>query len=87
MTEFCGAEQDGRATVALNAALSTNPTPPGIIASPMTDDSFDKATIERIVPAKRAGTPDDVAALAGFLASLAAGYITGQIISVNSGLY
>ncbi len=67
--------------------VTVNAIAPGIIASPMADGSFDKATIERIVPAKRAGTPDEVAALAGFLASPEAGYITGQIISVNGGLY
>jgi 3-oxoacyl-[acyl-carrier protein] reductase len=38
------------------------------------------------VPCKRAGTPEEVADLAGFLASSAAGYITGQIISINGGM-
>ncbi|KPF50648.1 3-ketoacyl-ACP reductase [beta proteobacterium AAP121] len=67
--------------------VTVNAIAPGIIASPMADGSFDKATIEQIVPAKRAGTPEEVAALAGFLASPEAGYITGQVISVNGGLY
>ncbi|RZL08134.1 MAG: 3-oxoacyl-ACP reductase FabG, partial [Rubrivivax sp.] len=67
--------------------VTVNAIAPGIIASPMADGAFDKAMIERMVPAKRAGTPEDVAALAGFLASPAAGYITGQVISVNGGLY
>jgi 3-oxoacyl-[acyl-carrier protein] reductase len=39
------------------------------------------------VPAKRAGTPQEVAALAGFLASSDAAYISGQVISVNGGMY
>lgn len=67
--------------------VTVNAIAPGIIASPMADGTFDKAMIERMVPAKRAGTPEEVAALAGFLASPAAGYITGQVISVNGGLY
>lgn len=67
--------------------VTVNAIAPGIIASPMADGAFDKAMIERMVPAKRAGTPEEVAALAGFLASPAAGYITGQVISVNGGLY
>ncbi len=67
--------------------VTVNAIAPGIIASPMADATFDKAMIERMVPAKRAGTPEEVAALAGFLASPEAGYITGQVISVNGGLY
>ncbi len=67
--------------------VTVNAIAPGIIASPMADSTFDKAMIERMVPARRAGTPEEVAALAGFLASHEAGYITGQVISVNGGLY
>jgi 3-oxoacyl-[acyl-carrier protein] reductase len=42
--------------------------------------------INQMVPAKRAGTPDEVASLAGFLASDEAAYITGQVISINGGM-
>ncbi|MDP1899790.1 MAG: 3-oxoacyl-ACP reductase FabG [Rubrivivax sp.] len=66
--------------------VTVNAIAPGIIASPMADGAFDAESIARLVPAKRAGTPRDVAALAGFLASADAGYITGQVISVNGGL-
>jgi 3-oxoacyl-[acyl-carrier protein] reductase len=54
----------------------------------MTDALTEKqrATIMDRVPAKRLGTPADVAAAAVFLASDAAGYITGQTIHVNGGM-
>jgi 3-oxoacyl-[acyl-carrier protein] reductase len=65
--------------------ITVNAVAPGIIATGMAQD-FDKATIERIVPLKRAGTAQEVAALVGFLASDAAGYISGQVISVNGGM-
>jgi 3-oxoacyl-[acyl-carrier protein] reductase len=67
--------------------VTVNAIAPGIIASPMADQAFDKAAIEQLVPAKRAGTPEEVAALAGFLASPQAGYISGQVISINGGMY
>ncbi len=66
--------------------VTVNAIAPGIIASPMADGVFDAAMINQLVPAKRAGTPDEVAALAGFLASDEAAYITGQIISINGGM-
>ncbi len=66
--------------------VTVNAIAPGIIASPMADGSFDKATIEQIVPAKRAGTPQEVAALVGFLMSERAGYSTGQVVPINGGI-
>ena len=66
--------------------VTVNAIAPGIIASPMADAVFDPAMIAQMVPAKRPGTPDEVAALAGFLASAEAAYITGQIISINGGM-
>ncbi|HEY3920325.1 MAG TPA: 3-oxoacyl-ACP reductase FabG [Stellaceae bacterium] len=66
--------------------ITVNTVAPGIIASPMSDDAFGKEAIDRLVPMKRAGTPDEVAALVAFLASDAAGYISGQLISINGGM-
>jgi len=66
--------------------VTVNAIAPGIIASPMADGTFDAAMINQMVPVKRAGTPEEVAALAGFLAGDEAGYITGQVISINGGM-
>ena len=66
--------------------ITVNAIAPGIIASAMTDKAFDKETIGRLVPMKRAGTPEEVAELAAFLASDRAAYITGQVISINGGM-
>jgi len=66
--------------------ITVNAVAPGIITSDMTKDVFDEATIKQLVPMKRAGQPEEVAELVAFLASDAAAYITGQIISINGGM-
>lgn len=66
--------------------ITVNAIAPGIIESEMSQGAFDRQSIERMVPMKRAGKPQEVAELAAFLASERAAYITGQIISVNGGL-
>ncbi|MEH2410710.1 3-oxoacyl-ACP reductase FabG [Nostoc sp.] len=66
--------------------ITVNAVAPGIIASAMSDAVFDKTMIDQIVPMKRAGTPKEVAALVGFLASESASYISGQVISINGGM-
>jgi 3-oxoacyl-[acyl-carrier protein] reductase len=66
--------------------ITVNAIAPGIIASAMSEKAFDKETIGRLVPMKRAGTPEEVADLAAFLVSDRAGYISGQVISINGGM-
>jgi 3-oxoacyl-[acyl-carrier protein] reductase len=66
--------------------ITVNAVAPGIIASPMTAQTFPPETIERLVPMKRAGQPEEVADLVEFLASDRAGYISGQVISINGGM-
>jgi 3-oxoacyl-[acyl-carrier protein] reductase len=66
--------------------ITVNAVAPGIIVTDMSAGSFDTETIGRLVPMKRAGRPEEVADLVGFLASERAGYITGQVISINGGI-
>jgi len=63
--------------------ITVNAVAPGIIEGHITNAVFDVATIKRLVPMQRSGTPAEVATLVSFLASDAAGYISGQIINVN----
>ncbi|WP_161880431.1 3-oxoacyl-[acyl-carrier-protein] reductase [Deinococcus alpinitundrae] len=69
--------------------ITVNALAPGFIASDMTNalSETQKAGYVAAIPLGRLGQPEDVAALVGFLASDAAGYITGQVIGVDGGLY
>jgi 3-oxoacyl-[acyl-carrier protein] reductase len=66
--------------------ITVNTVAPGIIASPMAEAAFPPETIDRLVPMKRAGTPQEVADLVAFLASENAAYISGQVISINGAM-
>ncbi|MCD8203091.1 MAG: 3-oxoacyl-ACP reductase FabG [Prevotella sp.] len=66
--------------------VTVNAVAPGFIETDMTE-GLDKATLKNTIPAMRFGTPEEVAELVGFLASPQAGYITGEVISINGGLY
>jgi len=84
-----GALHSASKSLALELAsrgITVNAVAPGVIASPMAAAAFDDKTIAQLVPAKRAGRPDEVAALVSFLAGAESAYITGQVISINGGM-
>jgi 3-oxoacyl-[acyl-carrier protein] reductase len=84
-----GALHSATKSLALEVAsrgITVNAVAPGIITTPMSQDSFDAPAIARLVPMKRAGRPGEVADLVSFLASERAAYISGQIISINGGM-
>ena len=69
--------------------ITVNAIAPGFIQTAMTaglPEAVQKAFMEQI-PLKRFAAPEEVAELAAFLASDGAGYITGQVIGINGGLY
>ena len=75
--------------LALEAAarnVTVNAVAPGFIDTDMTKD-LPQDDLKQLVPMKRFGKPEEVAALVGFLCSDEAGYITGEVISINGGLY
>jgi len=69
--------------------ITCNVITPGFIETEMTDILNEKqiSNIKNQIPLKRLGSPEDVANLILFLASENANYITGQVISVDGGLY
>ena len=74
------AQEVGRKGVTVNAVA------PGFIKTDMTE-GLDEAELKKTVPLNRFGEPEEVAALVAVLASRESGYITGECISINGGLY
>jgi len=66
--------------------ITANVVAPGVIAGAMAGAAFPEDRVKQIVPAARAGTPEEVAALVGFLCSDAAGYVNGQVIGIDGGM-
>lgn len=66
--------------------VTVNAVAPGFIETDMTE-GLDVATLQKNIPSQRFGKPEEVAELVGFLASDKASYITGDVISINGGLY
>ena len=74
------AQEVGRKGVTVNAVA------PGFIKTDMTE-GLDEKEMAVLIPVRRFGTTEEVAAAVGFLASAEAGYITAQVLSINGGLY
>jgi 3-oxoacyl-[acyl-carrier protein] reductase len=66
--------------------ITVNAVAPGIIESPMAGMAFPPERIKQLVPAQRAGQPEEVASMVAYLVSDAAAYVTGQVLSINGGL-
>jgi NAD(P)-dependent dehydrogenase (short-subunit alcohol dehydrogenase family) len=73
--------------------ITVNTIPPALVDTPMArraEADGDVPSIDALaarVPVRRAGTPDDIAAACAYLCSDEAGYVTGQVIGVNGGIY
>ena len=66
--------------------VTVNAVAPGFIKTDMVE-GLDEAALKKDIPAARFGNPEEVAAVVGFLASKEASYVTGEVISINGGLY
>jgi len=68
------------------SGITVNAVAPGFIKTDMTQD-MDEKELKKLIPVNRFGLAEEVAYAVGFLASGEAAYITGQVLSVNGGLY
>ncbi len=74
------AQEVGRRGITVNAVA------PGFISTDMTG-SLSEKEMKALIPVNRFGTPEEVAHVVAFLASQESGYITGEVISINGGMY
>lgn len=74
------AQEVGKRNITVNAVA------PGFIKTDMTED-IDESQMKQLIPANRFGTPEEVAHAAAFFVTKEAAYVTGQVLSVNGGLY
>ena len=74
------AQEVGRQGITVNALA------PGFIKTDMTE-GLDEKELKALIPVRRFGLPEEVAHAAAFFASAEAAYITGQVLSINGGLY
>ena len=74
------AQEIGRKGITVNAVA------PGFIKTDMVE-GLNENELKAMIPLKRFGLPEEVAATVGFLASAEAAYITAEVISINGGLY
>ena len=74
------AQEVGKKNITVNAVA------PGFIRTEMTQD-LDEGMLKKLVPLNRFGTAEEVADLVSFLVSDRSAYITGEVISINGGLY
>lgn len=66
--------------------ITVNAVAPGFISTDMTK-GFDEKELKKMIPMNRFGSPEEVAQLVSFLASNKSSYITGEVISINGGIY
>lgn len=74
------AQEVGRRSITVNAIA------PGFIKTDMTE-GLDEKQLKALIPVNRFGEPEEVAHAVGFFASAEAGYITGEVLSINGGMY